>query len=227
MKVLLVEDQVELGNSISEYLSGEEIICETCGTCFDAEDRLLINTYDTIILDLMLPDGTGLDLLRFIKAQKLSCGVVIISAKNALDDKIIGLDLGADDYLTKPFHFSELSARLRSLYRRKNLGGNEQIAFNEYVLDPTNHTFYIHHQPLDLTKKEFELIFYFMTNKGRVLSRQAIVQHLWEDFTDDFANFDFVYQHIKNLRKKIIKAGGQDYIRTVHGIGYKFNTPSS
>ncbi|WP_439483902.1 response regulator transcription factor [Cyclobacterium plantarum] len=224
MKILLIEDQIELSDNITEFLASVGIFCDACSNCFDAQDKLLINSYDSIILDIMLPDGTGLDLIDVIKKNQSKCNILIISAKGSLGDKIEGLELGADDYLTKPFHLAELHARLKALYRRNQLGGSDVLTFNEIQVNPENLQALINQTLLDLTKKEFDLLLFFLTNKDRVLGRQAIVQHLWGDYTDDLANFDFVYQHIKNLRKKICQAGGKDYIETVYGIGYKFNT---
>lgn len=224
MKILLVEDNVDLTNNILEYLNKEGNICESCLNCFDAQDKLLTFEYDCILLDIMLPDGNGLEILRFIKEHKITSNVVIISAKNSLEDKVKGLDLGADDYLTKPFYLPELLARLKAIFRRNHLDGNEKIVFNEIILDTKNVEAQVLGEFLDLTKKEFDLLLFFLTNKNRVLGKQVIAQHLWGDYTDDLANFDFVYQHIKNLRKKICKAGGNDYIHTVYGFGYKFNT---
>jgi DNA-binding response OmpR family regulator len=171
----------------------------------------------------MLPDGDGLKLLQQMKEEKNESSVLIISAKNSLDDKVRGLDLGADDYLTKPFHLPELNARLRAIYRRKNLGGDSVIGVNEIEINTTTNQVLIHGQPLELTKKEFDLLLYFITNKNRVLTKQAIAEHLWGDYTDNMANFDFVYQHVKNLRKKISQADGRDYISTEYGLGYRFN----
>ncbi len=227
MKILLVEDNVELTKNILDFLGQEGLICESCENCFDAQDKLLSFKYDCVILDIMLPDGNGLEILRFIKDQKLACNILIISAKNALEDKINGLDLGADDYLTKPFYLPELHARLKAIYRRNQLDGNYEVVFNEIKLNTLTLEAIVCGKTLDLTKKEFDLLLFFLTNKNRVLGRQSIAQHMWGDYTDDLANFDFVYQHIKNLRKKICQAGGKDYINTIYGIGYKFNTTAS
>lgn len=224
MKILLVEDNPELTQNVVNYLSQEGIICESSTTLFDAQDKILSFEYDCILLDLMLPDGNGLELLQLIKSQKMGLNVLIISAKNSLDDKLKGLDQGADDYLPKPFHLSELLARLKAIFRRSKLGGFDQITFNEITIEINQLSAKVKDQPLDLTKKEFDLLLFFITNKNRVLGKQAIAQHLWGDYTDDLANFDFVYQHVKNLRKKITGAGGKDYISTVYGIGYKFDS---
>lgn len=223
MKILIIEDNPELTHNMVSYLQGENILCEPVANLFDAQDKLLGFQYDCIILDLMLPDGNGLEILDFIKTKKLSTNVLIISAKDSLDDRLKGLDEGADDYLPKPFHLSELLARLRAIYRRSRLGGSDQLIFNEISLDTALIEVKVNGKILDLTKKEFDLLLFFITNKNRVIGKEAIAQHLWGDYTDDLANFDFVYQHVKNLRKKIALAGGNDYIKTVYGIGYKFD----
>ncbi|MBL0912404.1 MAG: response regulator transcription factor [Bacteroidia bacterium] len=224
MKVLIIEDNEELANSIQRFLTHEGYICELSYTCEEAREKLTLYSYDCIILDIMLPDGNGLQLLKFIREAKIQSSILIASAKNALDDKIEGLEGGADDYITKPFHLAELHARLRAIYRRKKLNGGHLVEFNEISLDTDKMETAVNGSALELTRKEFDLLLYFMVNKNRVLSRQSIATHLWGDYTDSLDNFDFVYQHLKNLRKKIAAAGGTDYIDTVYGLGYKFNT---
>ncbi|MCL4639362.1 MULTISPECIES: response regulator transcription factor [Olivibacter] len=227
MKILVIEDNKELASSIHDYLAGENYICELAFSATEAREKLLFFTYDCIILDIMLPDGNGLELLNLVKEEHINGSILIISAKGALDDKIKGLEEGADDYLTKPFHLPELHARLRAIHRRKNLDGNNIISFKEITLNTNTFELKIHGKALDATRKEFELLLYFLVNKNRVLSRQAIANHLWGDYTDNLSNVDFVYQHVKNLRKKINMAGGDDYIDTIYGLGYKFNTNKS
>ncbi|WP_126244171.1 response regulator transcription factor [Chitinophaga rhizosphaerae] len=224
MKVLLIEDNVELASSISAFLAREGYICEVSYNIRDAQDKLISFPYDCVLLDIMLPDGNGLEILRFMRQERMQSSILILSAKNSLDDKIIGLEEGADDYLTKPFHMPELNARLRAIYRRKTLGGSNIIAFNEITLNIDTFEAWVNGMLLDMTRKEFDLLMYFMVNKNRVLSRQSIAAHLWGDYTDNLNNFDFVYQHVKNIRKKISSANGTDYIGTVYGLGYKFNT---
>lgn len=224
MKVLIVEDNRELAENIRDFLARESYICEQGFSFREAMDKLVSHQYDCIILDIMLPDGNGLSLLKYIKSEKIDCSVLIISAKNALDDKVNGLELGADDYLTKPFHLPELHARLKAIYRRKNLGGDHIVSFNEISLNTVTLEARVNEDLLDLTKKEFDLLLYFLTNKNRVLTRQSIAEHLWGDYADNLNNFDFVYQHVKNLRKKISMVNGKDYLGTVYGVGYKFNT---
>jgi DNA-binding response OmpR family regulator len=227
MKLLIVEDNKELAKSMCDFLLGERYICEVAENHAEATEKLSLFSYDCILLDIMLPDGNGIDLVRFIKKNGIGSGVIIISAKDALDDKITGLEEGSDDYVTKPFYLPELHARIRAIYRRKMLDGNNQVSFNEISLHPDTMEAKVHDQLLDMTPKEFDLLLYFVVNKNRVLSRQAIATHLWGDHTDNLSNFDFVYQHVKNLRKKISNANGTDYIETVYGLGYKFNTAAS
>src|ERR1044072_1642202 len=224
MKVLVVEDSKEIASSVHDFLAREGYICELAYSFDEAQEKLLLYTYDCVLLDIMLPDGNGLVLLKFIRAQKIQSGILIISAKDAMDDKILGLEGGADDYITKPFHLPELHARLRAVYRRKKLAGSNIIAFNEITLNTDTLEARVNETTLDITRKEFDLLLYLIVNKNRVLSRQSIATHLWGDYTDNLANFDFVYQHIKNLRKKISAANGADYIDTVYGLGYKFNS---
>jgi len=226
MKVLVVEDSKEIASSVHDFLAREGYICELAYSFDEAQEKLLLYTYDCVLLDIMLPDGNGLVLLKFIRAQKIQSGILIISAKDAMDDKILGLEGGADDYITKPFHLPELHARLRAVYRRKKLAGSNIIAFNEITLNTDTLEARVNEITLDITRKEFDLLLYLIVNKNRVLSRQSIATHLWGDYTDNLANFDFVYQHIKNLRKKISAANGADYIATVYGLGYKFNSSS-
>jgi DNA-binding response OmpR family regulator len=227
MKILVVEDNPELANNVVTYLKEEGNICEWVATYRDAIDKIVGFGYEMLILDIMLPDGNGLDVIRELKKQRTDSSVLVISAKNSLDDKILGLNLGADDYLTKPFHLSELHARIKAIYRRKNLNGNQEINFNELTINIENHSLLVHNKPVDLTQKEFDLLLFFLTNKNRVITKQSIAEHLWGDYVDTYDSFDFVYQHIKNLRKKILSAGGADYIRTVYGLGYKFMVPHS
>jgi DNA-binding response OmpR family regulator len=224
MKVLIIEDHQELARNIHDFLVKEGYVCERCETLEGAREKLSLFHYDCILLDIGLPDGNGMSLLNTVRAEHKDSNVLIISAKNALDDKIIGLEKGADDYITKPFHLAELHARIRAVYRRKNLGGAPIVEFNEISLNTDTFEARVGDMILDTTPKEFDLLLYFIVNKNRVLSRQSIAAHLWGDYTDNLANFDFVYQHVKNLRRKISHAGGTDYISTVYGLGYKFNS---
>lgn len=222
MKLLVVEDHQQLSSNIKSYLNQEGYVCEVAANYQQAVEKLYAYEYDMVALDLMLPDGNGMDLLRSIKENWPTLCVLIISAKNALDDKIQGLNLGADDYLAKPFHLAELNARIKAVFRRKNQQGDDKLVFEEMVLNTNTFEVTVNGELLDLTRKEFEMIQYLLLNQNRVLTKQSIAEHLWGDYMDTADSFDFVYQHIKNLRKKIAKAGGNDYIQTVYGVGYKF-----
>jgi len=223
MKLLIVEDELELLNSTCSYLQKEDFICEAAPTYFEAEDKLITYKYDIVILDINLPDGNGLDLLKLIKENNPETGVLIVSAKNSLDDKLKGLDLGADDYITKPFHLAELNSRVNSLIRRRKFEGNKNIIFNEIEIDPDAKSVIANNKPLELTKKEYYLLLYFITNKNRVLTKEAIAEHLWGDNIDLVDNFDFIYTHMRNLRKKLKENGANDYLQTIYGLGYKFS----
>lgn len=220
MKILIIEDEKALSESIAAYLKGEDYVCETAADFAAALEKTEFHTYDCILLDITLPGGSGLQILKELKQNNKLDGVLIISAKNALDDKVAGLKLGADDYLAKPFHLSELSARIAAIIRRKNFEGNNVIRFNDISIDTLAKAVSIDNKPLDLTKKEYELLLYFVSNKRRVISKNAIAEHLWGD--DMPGNYDFIYTHIKNLRKKLLDTAHADYIRSVYGMGYKF-----
>lgn len=219
---MVIEDEKELCDSIVKYLKQEGYIVETAKDFYSADEKTGVYDYDCLVVDISLPGGSGLDIIRKMKKNQKQAGVIIISAKNSLDDKIEGLEIGADDYVPKPFHLSELNARIKSLLRRKNFGGNNEITLNEISIVPDKNQVKINKKELDLTKKEYDLLMYFVTNKNRVLTKDAIAEHLWGDDIDGADSLDFVYQHVKNLRKKIMEKGGKDYIKTVYSMGYKF-----
>lgn len=223
VKILIIEDEVELVKSIVSYLKEENYICESANSFNAAINKIELYDYDCILLDISLPGGTGLEILKQLKANGKTDGVLIISAKNSVDDRVEGLHLGADDYLAKPFHLSELSARVAAIIRRKNFKGHSIISFNEISIDTIAKVTYSNGIALDLTKKEFDLLLYFVTNKGRVISKNAIAEYLWGDEMDMANNYDFIYTHIKNLRKKLLEKGGADYVKSVYGMGYKFS----
>ena len=222
MKVLIIEDEKLLSDSITTCLKQESFICDNANSYNTAIEKIELFDYDCILLDINLPGGSGLDILRQLKQNKKMDGVLIISAKNSLEDKISGLQLGADDYLPKPFHLSELVARITAINRRRNLAGNNLLQFNELTIDTLAKTVTVNNKPLELTRKEYQLLLYFSYNKGRVISKNAITEHLWGDEIEGAGNFDFIYTHVKNLRKKLIAAGCGDYIQSVYGMGYKF-----
>jgi len=222
MKVLLIEDEKELSASIETYLQQENYLCETALTYDQAEEKIHLYQYDCIIVDISLPDGNGLDIIRELKVNQSDTGIIIISAKNSLDDKLTGLGIGADDYLTKPFHLSELNARIKSIIRRRNFSGKNELVFNEIKIIPDAMQVFVNSKPIILTKKEFDLLIYFLSNKDRVLTKESLAEHLWGEVMDTADSFDFIYTHIKNIRRKIMEKGGRDYIQTIYGMGYKF-----
>ena len=222
MKILIVEDEPSLQEEIKNFLEKENYLCEVVGSYYDADEKIAVYHYDIAVVDITLPGGSGLQLIKKLKLQNADIGVIIISAKDSLDDKITGLDLGADDYLTKPFHLAELNSRIKALLRRKKFNGENEIVFNEIVVTPENANVSINNNSLVLTKKEYDLLLFFISNKNRILTKTTIAEHLWGDNIDLADNFDFIYTHINNLRKKIMKAGGNDYVKTVYGMGYKF-----
>ncbi|MBN1184271.1 MAG: response regulator transcription factor [Bacteroidales bacterium] len=222
MKILIVEDEKNLLESMLKYLSGENYICEGTSGFQLAEDKIYVNEYDVFIIDIMLPDGNGLDLVSKVREKNSEAGIVIISAKNSLDDKIAGLNSGSDDYITKPFHLSELNARIKALLRRKYSKGSKILRENEISLDLDGFNASVNEENVGLTIKEFQLLHYLIVNKDRIVRKQSIVEHLWPD-EYDFHSYDFLYTHVTNLRKKLTKKGCRDYINTVYGIGYKFS----
>lgn len=222
MKILLIEDEPELRRSILQFLYQEGYVVESAADFRKAEDKAGAYDYDCVLVDITLPGGSGLDIIRQLKKAKSKAGIIIISAKNSLDDKIEGLELGADDYLPKPFHLSELNARIKSVVRRLSFEGEKEISFNEISIHPEAKSVLVKSQPVVLTKKEFDLLLFFISNKNRVITKESIAQHLWGDDMDMADSYDFIYSHIKNLRKKLVEAGAEDYIKTVYGAGYKF-----
>ncbi|MRG44245.1 response regulator [Chitinophaga sp. SYP-B3965] len=222
MKILIIEDEVELAKSMGSYLSDESYLCEYAATYSQALERIDSFDYDCILLDLMLPGGDGFQILKELKEQKKNDGVIIISAKNSMDDKINGLRIGADDYLAKPFHLPELAARVYSLIRRKHFGSVNVIEQNEIRVDVLGKAVSVDGKPMLLTKKEFDLLMYFIINKNRVVSKAALAEHLSGDVAALFNSYDFVYSHIKNLKRKLNEAGVGHYLKTMYGSGYKW-----
>jgi len=221
MKILIVEDQLELAKNIEDYLIKEGFQTSVAPDFFTATDKLAAYEYDVVIIDLMLPDGNGMDLLYSLRANRKNIGTLILSAKNSIDDKVRGLDAGADDYLGKPFHLLELASRLKAIYRTRKQESSNLIELDKMVIDTDKKEVSVGEEMVDLTKKEYEMLLFFANNAKRVLTKQNIAEHLWGDFIDQSDSFDFVYQHIKNLRKKIQKATGTDILETVYGVGYK------
>lgn len=224
MKLLVVEDEQPLLRSIVDYFTEEDFLCEGAATFSDALRQIENFDYDCIILDINLPGGSGFDLLNYLRSDKKEDGVIIISARNSLDDKLAGLNLGADDYLTKPFHLSELSARVKALLRRKYSKGSNFIDCNNIRIHLDLRSVTCNEHPLMLTKNEYDLLLYLVTNKNRVVSKKAIAEHLFGEQSDNLSSLDFVYSHIKNLKKKLKEKCADEMIKTVYGVGYKLST---
>lgn len=224
MKLLLIEDGKQLASSIIEYLKQEGYHCEVATTLEEATEKIMLHEYDCILLDITLPDGNGLTLLEHVKKENKMDGVIIISAKDSLDDRIKGLKLGADDYLAKPFHLPELSARIEALIRRKNFQGSNKILFNELTIDVPAKLVHVNGAPVSVTRKEYDLLLFLLSNKGRIVSKNAIAEHLSGDMADMLDNHGFVYAHVKNLKKKLNESGCKDYIKTLYGFGYQWET---
>ncbi len=222
MKVLLIEDEIELAKSIEFYLKGNDIIFESAQNLTDALFKISSYDYDCIILDLMLPDGDGFEVLKELKKEHKTDGIIIISAKENLETRIEGLQLGADDFLTKPFHLSELLARIQALVRRKNYDGNNIANYNEITINFQSKQVLVNKLEVEFTKKEMDLLLFLISNKNKVLSKGAIAEHLSGDMADMLDNHDFVYAHIKNLKRKLNDAGSGSYIKTIYGLGYKW-----
>ncbi len=223
MKVLIVEDEKNLRDTIIDFLKVEGYICEQAENLSKASENLDIYQYDCLLLDIGLPDGNGLELIKLAKLNYPETGVIIISARNSLDDKIEGLDLGADDYISKPFHLTELNSRIKSVLRRVKFAGKKELIIDNLRIIPDARQVYANNQAIILTKKEFDLLLFFVSNIGRVLTKESIAEHLWGDFMDTSDTFDFVYSQIKNLRRKLFDKSGVDYFQNVYGIGYSFN----
>jgi DNA-binding response OmpR family regulator len=222
MKILIIEDEVALRQSIQDYLEHQGYVCEAVGDFQKGMEKIRDFNYDCIVVDIGLPFGSGLDIVKSMKEIESKTGIIIISARNSLEDKLRGLDIGSDDYLTKPFHLSELNARINAIIRRKNFGGNKIIEFHEIKLAAASRQVLVHDKNIELTDKEYQLLEYLVANQRRILTKSAIAEHIWGDEYDQVSNYDFIYTHIKNLRRKLIDAGSEDYIKTVHGSGYRF-----
>jgi DNA-binding response OmpR family regulator len=223
MKILIIEDENELLVTMKNYLESEGFLCETASSYFEAEDSLSVFNYDIIVLDLTLPGGNGLDLIRLIKVRNRQAGLLIVSAKNSLDDKIRGLDMGADDYISKPFHLAELNSRIKSLARRRHFDGTNELIYNEIKINIESCEVTVNEKIIELTKKEYEMLLFFMMNRDKLITRESVAEHVWGDNITNADNFDFIYSQIKNLRKKIGQKKGRNYIHNIYGMGYKFS----
>jgi DNA-binding response OmpR family regulator len=225
MKILVIEDEPVMCDIIVDALESEKFLVETATTFSLAMDKLMTYDYDCVLLDIMLPGGSGLTLLEELKKRKKQDSVIIISAKNSVDDKVRGLDLGADDYLPKPFHIAELKARVKSVIRRKNMEGQTFVELSNLKLNLEDRSVVIDGTPLALNRKEFDILMYFVSNKNRLINKTALAERIWGDHIDQADDFEFIYSQIKNLRKKLKDAGAGVEIQAVYGVGYKLMVP--
>lgn len=221
MKILVIEDEPEMMGLIKQFLVDENYVVEEAGDFHSGLDKIISYDYDCILLDIMLPDGNGLELLQELKNLDKADSVIIISAKDSLDDKIKGLDLGADDYLTKPFHIAELNARIKSVIRRKKSDGRRLLELENVTINMEERSVLVNNQPMDLNRKEFDILVFLGMNKSRVVSKSAIAENIWGDYIDKANDFDFIYSQIKNLRKKLRDHEAKIDINAVYGMGYK------
>jgi DNA-binding response OmpR family regulator len=221
MKLLLIEDEPQMLKAIKQYLLGFDYVCESAGTLPLALEKIALYDYDCIVVDITLPGGSGLTVIRAVKEMKSTAGIIIVTARDSVEDKIAGLELGADDYLTKPFHLSELGARIKALLRRSQFDGQTHYQWETISYQTEAREIRVNNNLLALTGKEYDLLVYLLRNAGKVVTKEAIAEHLWGDLAESADSFDFLYTHIKNIRHKIKIAGGEDYIQTVYRIGYK------
>ncbi|MDR1198985.1 MAG: response regulator transcription factor [Prevotellaceae bacterium] len=221
MKILIIEDEYALLKAIEDFLLAEKYIVEKATDYYSAREKAMIYDYDCILLDISLPGGSGLQILDEMKKEGKTGNIIIISAKNSLEDKIVGLDLGADDYLAKPFHLPELQARIKAVLRRKNRGGQNVLNIGNTKIDFDNRQITVKEQVLNLNRKEFDIISVFATNKNRLITKENLAEYVWGDHIDSADSFDFVYSQVKNLRKKLKESGSDVAIENVYGIGYK------
>mgnify|MGYP003454988758 FL=1 len=221
MKILIVEDDLPLQKTIEEFLLNEKMVVETASNFSEALDKIISFSYDCIVLDMMLPDGNGMDLLRELKKMDLKTSVIILSAKDSIDDKVEGLMVGADDYLAKPFHFAELNARIKVALRKNQQQGQHILSYKNIIINPEDRFVSVESKDLKLNRKEYDLLYYFMLRPEKVLQKTTLAETVWGDHMEDADNLDFIYSQIKNLRKKLKQANANADIHAVYGVGYK------
>lgn len=221
MKILIVEDEPSLRELIQRSLEKERYVTETAADYRTAMQKIEVYDYDCVLLDIMLPDGNGLKILERLKEMRKRENVIILSAKDSIEDKVLGLELGADDYLPKPFHLVELTARIKSVIRRNHRDGEHFIQLGNIRMLPDTFTVWVNEKELELNRKEYDILHYFMNRPNRMINKNTLAESVWGDHIDQVDNFDFIYAQIKNLRKKLKEAGATAEIKAVYGFGYK------
>ena len=221
MKILIIEDEKGMRETLETFFVQQKFVVETAHDFDSGLSKLSVYDYDCILLDIMLPGGSGLDLLTEMKRLNKRESVIIISALDAIDDKVLGLELGADDYLPKPFHLAELNARVKSLIRRNQSGGDMSVSIENVKLLPDKRTVFVNDEELPLNRKEFDLLYYFMVNPDRLLNKTTLTEAVWGDNIDQADDLEFLYSQVKNLRRKLKTAGASIEIKAVYGFGYK------
>jgi len=221
MKILIIEDEKGMRETLETFFVQQKFVVETAHDFDSGLSKLSVYDYDCILLDIMLPGGSGLDLLTEMKRLNKRESVIIISARDAIDDKVLGLELGADDYLPKPFHLAELNARVKSLIRRNQSGGDMSVSIENVKLLPDKRTVFVYDEELPLNRKEFDLLYYFMVNPDRLLNKTTLTEAVWGDNIDQADDLEFLYSQVKNLRRKLKTAGAAIEIKAVYGFGYK------
>ena len=221
MKILVVEDEIKLQETIVEFLENEKMIVESADNFQQALDKIISFDYDCILLDMMLPDGDGMTILKELKKLQKKTSVIILSAKDSVDDKVEGLLVGADDYFAKPFHFAELLARIKVAFRKNQQHGEDIISYKNISIYPDDRRVLVNQNEIKLNRKEYDLLFYFMLRPERVFQKTMLAESVWGDHIEMADNLDFIYSQIKNIRKKLKEAGSEADFQAVYGIGYK------
>ncbi len=221
MKILIVEDEPSLRELVQRSLEKERYVTETASDCRTALQKIEVYDYDCVLLDIMLPDGSGLKVLERLKELHKRENVIILSAKDSIEDKVSGLELGADDYLPKPFHLAELTARIKSVIRRNHHDGERHLCLGNIRMQPDSFVVAVNDREIELNRKEYDILYYFMNRPNRMINKNTLAESVWGDHIDQVDNFDFIYTQIKNLRKKLKDAGATVEIKAVYGFGYK------
>ncbi len=224
MKLLIIEDEPTLLKDLGEFVAREGFLYELAHDYSTAEEKIMLYDYDCVILDINLPDGSGFDILKKLRQHQKLDGVLILSARDSIDDKMRGFELGADDYLTKPFFLSELNARVRAIIRRKKFNTNKDLLFGNILIDLDQHLVKVDNEPLNFTKKEFAILTHLISNQKRVVTKTALSEYIWGDYVDEANSFGFLFSQMKNLKRKLKEAGALIEINNIYGVGYQIKS---